>query len=208
MYEPWGQQPAETGAVVGVEVLADAQQGPTCGLEAVENVIQLFHRVPNTISGTTLFRAARRRGALVWDAEGPRLEPWAYPLLLADYGIQAEWHEFEAQMLVNAVQENRGVLAVVDAHWLRPRDYPSTGSWHAVVVTNVVADSSGRLVEFVGLDSNFPGTTQRWNAHAFERAASSWIYRPLLITTQLVRWRQKISHYLRQRDGSLIPIAG
>jgi len=206
MYGQW-QEP-ETGGPVMVESLADAQQGPTCGFEAVENVIQLFRPVPNSISGTDLLWRADGRGGVLWQDDGPVLEPWAYQGLLADYGVAAEWQVYDAQALVNAVQANRGVLAVVDAHQLRPSYYPSPESWHAVTVTNVIADPHDHVVEFVGLDSNFPGKQQRWKLNAFTNAASSWMYTPLLITTQPIRWRRRISHYLRQWDGSLVAMAG
>ncbi len=202
------QQELETGGPVLVESLADAQQGPTCAAEAVENIVQLFYPAPNSISGTDLIHRADSLGGVVWQADGPVLEPWVYQGLLANYGIPAEWHDFDAQLLVDAVQANRGVLAVVDAHQLRPRTYQRPESWHAVVVTNVIADSLGRVLEFVGLDSNFPGTQQRWSLAAFTSAASGWMYMPLLITTKPVRWRRKISHYLKQPDGRVIAMRG
>jgi hypothetical protein len=209
MYDPWGQQNAfELGGVVDVELLADEQQGPTCGFEAVENVIQQFRRLPNSISGTDLIWRANSRGGVLWEADGPVLEPWAYQGLLSDYGIKSEWQAYNAQALVHAVQAHRGVLAVVDAHQLRPSFYESPGSWHAVAVTNIIADASDSVLAFVGLDSNFPGTQQCWELNAFARAASGWEYTPLLITAQPVRWRRKASHYLRQWDGSLVPVFG
>jgi hypothetical protein len=202
------KQDLETGGPILVEMLADQQKGPTCGPEAVENLIQLFHPLPNSLSDTDLLWRAQARGGVLWQPDGPYLEPWAYQGLLADYGITAEWHAYDAQALVNALQANRGVLAVVDAHHLRPQFYPNPESWHAVAVTNIITDTSRRVLEFVGIDSNFPGTQQRWSLRAFGTAASSWMYTPLLITTQPMRWSRSANCYVRQRDGSLVPVVG
>lgn len=193
--------------LLDVDTLADAQRGPTCGFEAVENVIQQFHSLPNTLSHSDLIGRASRRGCLLWSADGPMLDPRGYSLLLSDYGVEADWYAFNHQVLIYAVRQKRGVIAVVDGHRLCPSVYSIPGSWHAVTITSLTVDAFGKVVEYIGIDSNFPNGQVRWNSAAFGQAASAWMYAPLLITKAPAR-RQQIVQYYRKNfwTGSLIAV--
>jgi hypothetical protein len=77
-------------------------------------------------------------------------------------------------LLVQVLNENRGVLAVVDAHYLNQYSYPNRNSLHAIIVYNYLMDSSeAHQVGYVGLDSNCPGKNVVWRLTEFHSAVEN-----------------------------------
>ncbi|HEY0153219.1 MAG TPA: hypothetical protein VGB92_14535 [Longimicrobium sp.] len=196
---------AETGGPSLVQSIADRQRGPTCGFEAVENVVLLFHPARNDLLETHLVPLAARDGTLVPDPEGFRLNTRGYTALLTRLGVAATWHAFDHQTLVAALQENRVAIAVVDAHKLAPAFYPNPRSWHAIVVTNYVSDPQHvSLLGYVGIDSNFPGEERWWNADDLT-LPQGFSFFSLLITDSPARWPSSAHHYVLRADGEVVP---
>jgi hypothetical protein len=205
MYTP-NNNLAEIGGPSLVHSIADRQRGPTCGLEAVENVIQLFRPARNDLLETHLIPLAARHGTLVQDPGGFRLETRGYKALLKRFGVAATWHAFDHHTLVAALQQNRVAIAVVDAHTLAPGFYPSPRSWHAVVVTNYVSDKRHvSLLGYVGIDSNFPGEELWWEADDI-MLPQGFVFPSLLITDSPAAWSSTADHYVRLADGTAAPV--
>jgi len=205
MYSSNNRYPAELGGVSNVQSIVDRQRGPTCGFEAVENVVQLFKPARNDLLETHLIPIAARQGTLERDPDGVRLEIRGYKALLTTLGVAATWHAFDHKTLVAALQQNRVAIAVVDAHKLAPDFYTTPRSWHAVVVTNYVTDTRHvSLLGYVGVDSNFPGEELWWKADdlMLPRRFDS---RSLLITDSPVRWPSSAHHYVLRADGEVVP---
>lgn len=164
---------------------ADQQNGPECGFEAVENTIQQFWPVSNSVSDTILKQLARNYGALMPDGS---LHPAGYRALLQHYQIQSAWYAFDHSLLINALHQRRIVVAIVDASHI-DINYPSN-SGHALMLTRVVRDDANRFViGYQGVDSNYSGQGRWWDAHAFQRAAAYYAPNSLLITQPLRRVR-------------------
>jgi hypothetical protein len=196
---------SELGGVADVESLIDQQEGPSCGFESLENVVQLYHPARNDLSRTVLRKLAYRYGYLVRGVDGERLDSAGYDQLLQAFGIEATWMDFDHGRLITALRENRVAIAVVDPSVLDPRGYgPSTGDLHAIVVTNFVTDVSGRwVVGYRGMDSNFPGKERTWSAAAMELATQAFEYVPLLVTDEAARWSSRVKHYVLLPNGAL-----
>ncbi|HEY0038707.1 MAG TPA: hypothetical protein VGB66_18550 [Longimicrobium sp.] len=208
MYSPNSPFDAvEMGGPSLVRPIVDRQQGPTCGFEAVENVVQLFLPAGNNLSNGHLLRAAQRYGALLQDSTGYLLHTGGYQSLLAEFGIATTWHAFDQPALIAALQENRVAIAVVDAHQIDPRTYPAPQSGHAVVITNFVVDPRGRVVVgYVGVDSNHPGEERWWGARSLQLGAGFPQHLPLLITDSAVRWPMTADYYQRTVSGEVRPV--
>jgi hypothetical protein len=204
-----GQRPAELGGITHVGAIADKQRGPTCGFEAVENVIQAFYPEDNDLVETDLIERARFYDFLQRTATGPRLDVRGYKQILADYDIEARWHPFDHVLLAEAVQNDRVAIAVVDAHRLNPKAYSIPKQGHAIVVTNFISDAprgavSLPIVGYAGIDSNFPGVEVRWSWSAMESACRI-MRRPLLITDSPAQWPHHVDHYAL-RNGKLVAV--
>lgn len=196
----------ETGGLRSVTGLVDRQTGPTCGFEAVENVIQMFRPAANSLSSTHLIGMASRIQALTLTAQGPCLATSGYLPLLAKFGIASTWHLFNHQVLLNALHEDRIAIAVVDAHQIDSDTYPEAGSFHAVVVTNIALNSNQeQVVGYVGVDSNHPGSERVWEANAMAWGASLVQRGSLLITNKPARWHNKAPYYVPLRSGEFVP---
>lgn len=209
MYIQYGNGPAELGGVTHVEAIADKQRGPTCGFEAVENVIQLYRPEDNDLVDTDLIERARSYGFLQRTPSGPVLDVRGYRQILADYGIKARWCEFDHLILVEAVRNDRVAIAVVDAHRLNPKAYGIPKQGHAVVVTNFISDAphgaaSLPVIGYAGIDSNFPGVEARWSWSAMESACRI-MRRSLLITDSPAQWPHHVDHYAL-RNGKLVAV--
>jgi hypothetical protein len=196
-----------------VDLFADQQTGPTCGFEAVENVIQLFHPQHNALTQQDLLPRAQHYGYARDSDEGLWLDPRGYQHLLADYGIAARWYPFDyRQVVIPALRSNRGVLVVGDAHRLNPGLYPSPDSGHAFVLTNYFTEESGvYILGYVGIDSNVPGRETPWGYECVE-AAAAWaaghVMRcPVLVTDQPGNWRMTAQFYRLLPGGQLVPVA-
>src|SRR4029450_13699078 len=113
-----GSQIRFTG-FIDVKPFADEQTGPTCGFEAVENIIQLFHRVGDDLTERELLPRARHYGFAHPGPNGFALDVRGYPRILTDFGVIARWYPFDyQQVVIPALRLNRGVLVVGDAHAL------------------------------------------------------------------------------------------
>lgn len=196
--------PREVGGIDGIAAIADRQIGPTCGLEAVENIVQLFLSAPNNLSQTTLGPMASQLGYLVWGAQGPMLVAAAFQPLLARFGIPTQWVSLDHQHLVNALAQNRVAIAVVDAHHLNPRAYPLRNSWHAIIITNFVTDAGGQWVlRYAGIDSNFSGQMAFWPWETLDNAARAAGDTPLLITNRPAKFGRHNVRFTQQADGRI-----
>jgi hypothetical protein len=202
MYANSGQR--EMGGIDGIAAIADRQIGPTCGLEAVENIVQLFVPARNDLSRTTLEPMASRAGYLVWGVYGPELVSYALQPLLASFGISTQWASLDHQHLVDALAQNRVAIAVVDAHYLDSNVYPFRKSWHAILITNYVTDPTGRtVVMYAGIDSNYGGQVLCWPLETLDIAARAAGQAPLLITDEATHFGRHNVHYFRHVDGTV-----
>jgi hypothetical protein len=193
---------------VNVPSIADRQRGPTCGFEAIENIIQLFHDVDNGLSERDLLLRAMSYGAVLNTRGGRALHISAYQRLLQDYGIASAWYPFDPLVLSSALYNNHGVLAVGEAYYLKPEMYPGGGA-HAFVLTNYCTDTSGRhIVGYTGIDSNLANTEVSWPRQNVERAlheGARSFGTPLLITARPANWFSKPRYYVMHGRGQLWP---
>jgi hypothetical protein len=83
--------------------------------------------------------------------------------------------------LVNALDENRPVVFVGDAHNLDPISYPDSQSWHAITLTDVSRNLDGDVIGYRGIDSNFPYEEKFWSCSQIEQA-NEQLTREVLIT--------------------------
>jgi hypothetical protein len=156
----------------------DRQDGPECGFEALENAIQQFWPVGNEVSETILKQLANKHRVLMPDGS---LNPAGYQTLLSYYKISSWWRAFDHGVLIQSLDEGRVVVAIVDAFYI-DRNYPRE-SGHALLLTNVVRDqSTGLVIGYGGVDSNYPGRALWWDAQAFSTAAQYYAPNSLLIT--------------------------
>lgn len=178
--------------LTAIEPLADLQVGPTCGFEAIENFIQINNPgYTNTLSDylqrSELFDSG---GHLV--TAGMALDPMHYQHILSDFGIQTQWHQFSHNDLAQAIDENRGVLAVGDAHYLDPATYPSEHSYHAFMITDITRGPLGNITCYKGIDSNFSQLEVHWSPEAIKSALkNSQLRQPLLVSLQEMKWPYK-----------------
>ena len=145
-----------------VHLLADLQTGPTCGYETIENIVQCFHTdITNNFSDQLQIDYPGRGGAL---------NPEDYQEILSSYDIPSHWANFDHQELANALDENRPVVFVGDAHNLDPISYPDSQSWHAITLTDVSRNLDGDVIGYRGIDSNFPYEEKFWSCSQIEQA--------------------------------------
>ncbi|MGK7897918.1 MAG: hypothetical protein AB4372_30945 [Xenococcus sp. (in: cyanobacteria)] len=136
--------------------------GPTCGYETIENIVQCFHpHINNNLSDQLQIEYPGRGGAL---------NPEDYQEILSSYDIPSHWSSFDHQELVNALDDNRPIVFVGDAHDLDSFSYPEPQSWHAITLTDVCQDLDGNLIGYRGIDSNFPGEEKFWSCSQIEQA--------------------------------------
>jgi len=195
-----------------VEPIADQQIGPTCGFEALENLIQLFYPTDNNFAQRELLPLARDAGCLVRGSDGDSLALKGYQPLLAHFGITARWYPLDhQQVLIPALHANRGVLAIGPGYALNPNVYAPNGI-HAIVITNYYTDEPAlQVLGYVGIDSNFPNQQTLWPWQAIE-ASLTWAQRyylrlPLLITDAPIRWPSIARYYRLLRSGHLESVA-
>lgn len=195
--------PQELGGIDGIAGIADRQIGPTCGFEAVENIVQLFVPARNDLSSTTLLPMASQAGYLVPGVHAPMLVTPAFRPLLARFGIATTWASFDHQQLIDALAQNRVAIAIIDAYYLGSATYRFRNSWHAVIITNFVTDPTGTWVQrYAGIDSNFPSQIVTWPVEAVDRAAKATGNRPpLLITDRATYFGRHNVRYTLQPDG-------
>jgi hypothetical protein len=195
-----------------VAPIADKQKGPTCGFEAIENIIQLFHNVGNNLVEVDLLRRAKSYGALISTPEGPSLDIRGYSRMLQDYGIPSHWYPFDyRQIVIPALWNNRGLLVVGDAHYLNSEAYPKIGSNHAFVLTNYYTEESEHyILGYIGVDSNFAQTEIAWPyqniENAVQWATQNVITTPVLITDIPINWQSKVKYYKMTKMGQIVPI--
>lgn len=195
-----------------VEPIADQQQGPTCGFEAVENVIQLFRPAGNYLSDRELVVKAMQYGGLEKDADGYSLDPRVYRTILLDYSIGTHWYPFDyAGVVIPALLSNRVILAMGDSHYLNPIAYPDRGGGHAFVITNFYTDETGTYFGgCVGIDSNFSQQQSVWDYVSLQNciawAIENVTRRPLLVSDNPVNWSNTARWYRLMRNGQLVPV--
>jgi len=205
---------------INIDSLSDQQIGPTCGFEALENIIELCQPA---YRGRDLVRAdliGRAHGYNAVDRAGA-LMVQCYQRILYDYQIVAYWYPFDhQQVLLPALSNNQGVLVIGDAHYLNPEAYRINPSLHAFVLTNYYTDGTGQVIQgYTGVDSNF-SFQQRpeqfvqgqnyWTSEAIAQAAQATapLYRGLsvLVTAGRIGWPLTARFYRRIGDGVLQPV--
>ena len=196
------QKQLRFGGAANIQLIADRQSGPSCGFEAIENLIQLFHPVSNNLTNLDLIPRALHYGFAQKRANGFSLDIRGYQTLLADYSIGAYWYPFDFQnILIPALLSNLGVVAIGNAYFLAPDLYDPI-SPHAFLISNYCADPSEVFIEgLVGIDSNFTHTECRWPVQSIEQALV-WTMQnitqtPLLISAEPIQWLDKVSYYRR-----------
>ncbi len=194
-----------------VAPIADEQHGPTCGFEALENVIQLFYRVGD-ISETDLVARARNYKGLSKVEGGYAPKVSVYQRLLADYNIAAHWYPFDfLNVIIPALAANRVILALGEGYPLNPVAYVERNVGHAYIITNYYTDETGYYFGgCVGIDSNFANRESVWNYQSIQESVSWSIQQglntPLLITDNPVNWPIKARFYRMLRTGQLVPV--
>lgn len=191
--------------VTNVATLADLQVGPTCGFEAVENVIQLFRTAGNDLVEKDLIPRATHYDLVFIGKDGTYLKVEGYIKLLEDYGIRAAWYPFDPSNIVfPCLLANHVIIAVGDLHYLG-YDPPAPHGRHAFVITNYYLDPVGaQILGFVGLDLNVQNRELVWSFDAI-RAAVTGIQLPLLITLAPANWSSRAPGYRLSPSGSLVP---
>ena len=196
---------AEIGGVTHLESIIDQQEGPTCGFEAVENTIQLFYPVGNQLSRNVLIQRASNLGALLTDGSGYILDVSGYQAILQDFRIASTWYAFDHDVLIDAVWNDRAAILLVDGNKLDRPNYSRPGSWHAILVTNLITDLTHETaLAYVGIDSNFARQQRIWQCDALEKAANAYGPVTMLITDRPMLWPHRSEHYVRHRDGRTI----
>ncbi|MBN1187326.1 MAG: hypothetical protein JXB49_33925 [Bacteroidales bacterium] len=175
-----------------VEPIADLQNGPTCGFEAIENFIQLNNpNISNNLSEYLQNNEIFDFGGQLSEG-GITLDPNHYQHILNDFGIRTAWLSYNSEILSHAISENHGVLVVGDAHYLNPEAYPNKGSYHAFMVTDTIKDSAGAITAYKGLDSNFPNQESIWSSECLENAINhSPLKQQLLVSDTELDWPYK-----------------
>lgn len=190
--------------------LADQQKGMTCGFEAIENIIQLFQNVSNDLTDKELIPFARQLGYI---ENMGQLIITGYIPILEHYGICAHWYPFDHEkVIIPALQNNRGVLVIGDAHELDKILYPEESSWHAFIISNFYVDELEKYVlGYIGIDSNISYTETSWTYDKVETAvrkinSKSDIAYPVLITDNAGNWPNKAQYYKMLGNGDIVPI--
>ena len=205
--------------VTNESTISNKQQGPTCGFEAIANIIELCipEYAGRDLVKEELFGRAQRYGAV--DQQGA-LAICAFQRILQDYSISALWYPFDHyQVILPALLNNLGVLIVGDAYFLNSEVYQQSGS-HAFILTNYYTEESGHyIVGYTGVDSNF--SFQRrdgqfregenfWPYQRVENAArglaSYYANSPVLITSQQSRWPDAVRYYRRTMAGQFLAV--
>lgn len=159
-----------TTRLKGIENIADKQIGETCGLESVENIVQLYNpELGDDFSGDI------QKEHQDYFNKGGSLKVEYYDDILKSQGITSTWNEFNHQQIAEALSEHRPVVVVVDANDIDPL-YAEKGdnAWHAITLTGVDHDSDGNILGYRGIDSNFPGQEKYWSAGVLEKASKEW----------------------------------
>jgi len=140
-------------SVQPIEIIADLQYGPTCGLEAIENMIQAANpNISNNISDYLQHHLALK--GINLRTEGLPME--LYQDILGMYDIQSHWTSFNHDTILNNLNRFGGTVAItgdgyyVDSANLTPK------SWHAITLTDPWRVEGQGLIGYVGIDSNHP----------------------------------------------------
>lgn len=160
-----------------VGVLADRQKGPTCGYETIENIIQCFCPYLNDTLSDRLqdyYPGSEYPGS----KGGMELED--YQRALEAYNIPSHWTRFNHQEIMEALNSNRPVAFIGDAHSLDAISYPEPQSLHAITLTDVCIDVDGNVIGYKGIDSNFLGEEKVWSLEQIAQA--NQYYGKVLIT--------------------------
>jgi len=199
---------SQIGGVIDVESIIDQQEGSMCGFEAVENVLQLYVAVDNSVSHTDLITLAYKYRALGWTGSSYFLDIKGYEPLLREYGIASHWTPFSHETLMETVCSNRVAIVLVDGSQLDPGSYSTPNSFHVVLVTNLVTDAVHHTpLAYVGVDSNFGGRQREWPLEVLARAAEACPHCSMLVTEAPARWPHRSARYVQLPDKRIVPVA-
>lgn len=143
-----------------LQVIADAQMGPTCGLETVENLAQIScPGVDNALSDRCITAG--------WLDQNGHLPMERYQPLLQSIGIPSQWIDArDFQTMLNVVSQPGCAIGLYgdafyldEAYQTDPASHEVNPSryFHAITLTEPYVNGQGRVVGFIGLDSNRPG---------------------------------------------------
>jgi hypothetical protein len=185
-----------------IQQLADKQKGPTCGFEAIENLIQLFHTAGNDLAETVLIPKALQNGYVRHEKDGLHLPLHGYRPILAGFGMDAYWFPPDFyNVIIPALNCNLSIVVVGNAYFLAPYTYGMIRP-HAFLISNYCVNPTRHFVEgLVGLDSNFAGQECQWSIQSIQQALY-WMVQnimptPVLVTAQPIRWTNKAPYYRR-----------
>lgn len=204
---PKSGMPRFSGAV-NTQRLADLQDGPTCGFEAIENVIQLYHNLNNDLHRDLIAWGHATRNCVPAQG-GYSLNESGYVPLLNHYGIGSEWAAYQQAGLVSILNQNRIALAVLYARYLYP-GHGLTTETHAIVIQNFYVGEHSRQVEgYVGLDSNRESKESFWELSTIQQGCQNLEFerqRPsILITNAHFTNAQSAPCYVKRADATLVP---
>lgn len=180
--------------LTNVERLADQQKGPTCWIEALENIIQFDNPgLPNDFSNymRNMMIEAKYPG-YIQEIDNVDSAFQRFPEILRAFGIQSDWYVLDHQWLQTYLMQNRGVLICGYPRHLA-RYYPGVddSSAHAMVLTDSKYDVNNVLWYF-GIDSNYPSQACNWSWNEIDNFANSYYKAtgcpPLLVTRTPMRW--------------------
>ena len=143
--------------------ISDLQTGPTCGLESMENTIQLMkgdvtgqlNKLADEMQKKIAASPTRWDAIEVVDDDGTGVKqrywlipPASYPAMLKEYGVSAKLKRFSHETLQQAMAENRPVIVWGNVKYLE--QYRGKEGLHAFVVT----DWNPETGKYTILDSN------------------------------------------------------
>jgi hypothetical protein len=184
-----GPQPRFSGQARTAAVAGSQEKHPWCGVHSLGNLVQFSFPGCGEEVNAFIVTVAGAAGGMRQEAGGPTLSQLHFePLLEQVFHVPATWAVYDRGRMIQHLNANQGVLAVVNAAGLNPARY--LPAWHAVNLTDLRRDGAG-IVWYKGLDSNEPGMECWWPLEYVETAlgdAHQEFGVNVLVTDGPVRW--------------------
>ena len=191
--------------------ISDLQMGPTCGLESIENTIQLMkgdvtgqlNKLADEMQKKIAASPTRWDAIEVVDDDGTGVKqkywlipPSSYPAMLKEYGVSAKLKRFSHETLQQAMAENRPVIVWGNVKYLE--QYRGKEGLHAFVVT----DWDPETGKYTILDSNNKGKPYDVDAESLKNFATTGISAKLenlfmgrmCVCQETAKWPFKTDH--------------